>query len=157
VAIAAKTAGYFNTPQPEPARKVDIKVLAAARNVFAGDMLDASWVTVRSLRQDELEHYRKYKDDYLPAVQQAASLRVAAKNMPADQPILKEHFKDMAKPEPLTTRLLSNMRAVNVALTKDHSAGGLIQVGEWVDVLFTSQVDSPQGSTVRTACIAPKV
>jgi hypothetical protein len=50
------------------------------------------------------------------------------------------------------------MRAMSVSVEKDNSGGGMIQVGDWVDVLLTSNITSSQGKTItRTATLAPKV
>src|SRR5436190_18865095 len=79
VAIAARMSGYFNPPQkpPEPvAKKQEVMVLTAGRNMFAGDLIDASTVRVRAMRPEELEHYKQYKDAYLPPIPSAAALRV---------------------------------------------------------------------------------
>src|SRR5262249_61912271 len=65
--------------------------------------------------------------------------------------------QEMTKPEPLSQRLLPSMRAVNLSLTKEHSGGGLIQVGEWVDVVLTSSVESDGAASTRTATIAHNV
>jgi Flp pilus assembly protein CpaB len=160
VASFAKFTGFFNqTPAPAPppaAKKQEIQVLVAARNLFAGDMIDSNGVKVRQLRAEELDGYQKTKDQYLPPVVQAAVLRVAVKNIYADQPILKESLKDMVKPEPLNKRLLPEMRAINLSVPKDRSAGGQIQLGEWVDVFLTSELDIDHRKSVRTACIVPK-
>jgi Flp pilus assembly protein CpaB len=160
VAIAAKLGGYFSTPPPvePPAKRPDIMILAAAHNLFAGDLIDVSGVRVRALKPEEFAHYDKNRDQYLPALQSAAALRITRRNIYADEPILKECLQEMARPEALHSRLLPQMRAVNLSLTKEHSAGGLIQVGDWVDVFLTSKIDNAQeATTTRTACIIPKV
>lgn len=160
-AAAIKVSGVFNKPpEPQPAAKrPDVPVLVAARNIFAGDLIDTTWVTTRPLRPEELEQYEKNKDQYLPSLPAATYLRVAAKNIEADRPIRREMLQDMAKPESLSHRLLPQMRAVNVAVLKDHAGGGLIQPGEWVDVLLTSQVDSGEHTPIstHTACIAHRL
>jgi Flp pilus assembly protein CpaB len=157
VAVAAKLTGYFTQPTVAAEKKADIQVLVAARNLFAGDVIDPNGTRVRSLTAGELEHYQKYKDQYLPAVASAAFLRVPNKNIEADRPILRGDLEEMVKPKPLNTRLLPDMRAANLSLTKDQSAGGLIQVGEWVDVLLTSRIDGPGGHSTRTANLIPRV
>jgi Flp pilus assembly protein CpaB len=155
VAVTAKLTGYF-TQEPAP-KQADIQILVAARNLFAGDVIDTTGVRVRSLLPTEMEMYQKYKDQFLPAIVNAANLRVPTRNIEADQPILRSYLKDMSKPEPLNARLLPDMRAINLSLSKDHSAGGLVQVGDWVDVLLTSKVDGHGSSSTRTACLIPRV
>jgi Flp pilus assembly protein CpaB len=161
VAVAARMSGYFSPPQkaaPEPvAKKPEILVLVASRNLFAGDLVNSSDVRVRPLKTEEAEHYQQYKEQYVPPVLAATSLRVTSKNIEADQPILRGSLKDMVKPEALNARMLPRMRATSLSLSKERSAGGLIQIGEWVDVLFTTKIERPGFSTVRTACVVPHV
>jgi Flp pilus assembly protein CpaB len=157
VAVVAKLTGYFTRQDPVAEKKAEVQILVASRNLFAGDLIDTNGVRVRSLTAGEFEHYQKYKDQYLPAVVSAAFLRVPIKNIEADRPILRADLEEMAKPKPLHTRLLPDMRAINLSLTKDQSAGGLVQVGEWVDVLLTSRVDGHGTTTTRTANLIPRV
>ncbi len=159
VTVAAKLAGIFQAaPAQEPVKMPEIQILAAAHNIFAGDMIDANGVRVRALKAEELPHYQKHKAEYLPPVVQAGALRVTARNILADEPILASSLKELAKPEALHRHLLPNMRAVNLSLLKERSAGGLIQVGDWVDVLLTTTIESTKGKpATRTACVAPKV
>lgn len=157
VAVAAKVGGLFSRPT-EAARRPETQVLVAGRNLFAGDTIDATGVRVRALKEGEAEAYSKNKDHYLPPVQAAAALRVAKTNIEADTPITRDMLKEMAKPQPINERLLPDMRAVNLTLSKERSAGGLVQVGEWVEVLLTSQIDGGDSlKTTRTAVVAPKV
>lgn len=156
VAVAARVSGFFQAPvavaQPE------IKVLVAAKNLFKGDVIDSTGIQVRTLRPEEIAVYQKNKASYLPPVATAAQLRIAKNDILADQPITKDNLEPLVKPEPLNTRLMKDMRAVSVSLTKDQSAGGMISVGEWVDVLLTSSIEDPSGrKTVRTAPIASAV
>jgi Flp pilus assembly protein CpaB len=160
VAVAVKMSGYFaKAPEPAAAAKVEVPVLVAGRNIFAGDVIDTSYVGTRNMRPDELKEYEKNKDVFLPPVPAAAAMRVATKNIEADKPIRRDMLQELAKPDPLSTRLLPGMRAVNVATNKDHSAGGLIAPGEWADVLLTTAVDDGTGAapTMRTAAVAHKV
>ena len=160
VAVAARVSGFFTptkTVEPVP-KKQEILVLAAGRNLFADDLIDSNSVRVRALKPEEMEAYQNSKDNFLPPLPAAVYLRIAARNIEADQLILRSSLKDMVKPEALNVRLLPQMRAVSLSLTKERSAGGLIQVGEWVDVVLTTQIDNQQGhKTVRTACIVPRV
>jgi Flp pilus assembly protein CpaB len=153
--VGARYAGYLG--KAEPAKK-EVQVLVAARNIFPGDVIESTWVKARALRSEELAHYEANKQQYLPPVQTAAALRVPKRGIEADSPILREDLQEMAKPEALHTRLLPNMRAVNISVPKDQSAGGLIQVGEWVDVYMTTSISNDSGAeTTRTAPIANKL
>ena len=148
----------FKPPVAE-VKVVTPSVLVAGRNIFAGDLIQPAWVKVRPMRPEEEASYAKTKDLLLPPVAEAVYLRVALANLRADEPILKDHLQEFAKPESLSKRLLPNARAVGVAVSKDRCAGGLIQVGEWVDVLLTSVIDHGEGSPVatQTAVICPRV
>ncbi|MFO0879668.1 MAG: Flp pilus assembly protein CpaB [Gemmataceae bacterium] len=152
--VGARYMGYLG--KQEPPRK-EIQVLVAARNLFANDVIETTWVKARALRAEEIAHYEANKQQYLPPVPGAASLRIPKRSIEADTPILREDLKEMAKPEPLAMRLLPNMRAVNLTLPKDQSAGGLIQVGEWVDVYMTTTINSDGQETTRTAPIANRL
>ena len=107
---------------------------------------------------DEIKDYEQNKDKYLPPVPNAAVMRIAAANIEADKPILREHLIALSdtKPGPISSALLPNMRAVNLSVPKEQSVGGMIQVGEWVDVLFTTQITVSGATTTRTAAIAHK-
>ncbi|MFQ3651552.1 MAG: Flp pilus assembly protein CpaB [Gemmataceae bacterium] len=152
--VATRSAGWFNKADAPKEKEKEIQVLAAARNLFPGDLIDASYVKVRPLRPEEREDYEKNKASYLPAVTTAVTLRVAKNPIEADAPIRREDLKEMVKPDPLHQRLLPNMRAVNISVQKDQSAGGLIQEGEWVDVYLTSNITANGQETTRTATLA---
>jgi Flp pilus assembly protein CpaB len=156
-AVAAKAFGLFTRqPPPLPPKQEEIQVLVPAHNLFEGFTVQPADVKTRPLRPDELSQYKQHKDDYLPPVPAAAALRVVKKNLEADQPLLREHLQDLALATPINQRLLPNMRAVNIAVKKELCAGGLIQVGDWVDVHLTTVVGMGDGETssTRTASLA---
>lgn len=158
IAVSLKFAGYFNPRVADAARPSQEQVLVAARNVFAGDMIDASAIRVRNMKPAESVAYKKDPEHFLPAVPAAAVLRVAKQNIEADKPIKYEQLTEFVKPVPLNERLLPDHRAVDIVLPKERSAGGLIQVGEWVDVYMTSIIQGGEGGgSTRTAAIAPRV
>jgi len=152
--VAARYAGWLGKVEPPAPKKEEVQILVAARNLFPGDVIDSAWVKTRALKPEEKKDYDERKQEFLPATPAAAALRVASKAIEADAPILRKDLKEMVKPEPLHQRLLPNMRAVNVSIPKDQSAGGLIQVGEWVDVYLTSAVSVNGQETTRTAPVA---
>ena len=94
---------------------------------------------------------------HLPAVASAVALRVVKKHVLADQPILKSTLQEMALADPIHERLGPQMRAVNVAVGKDQSAGGLIQPGDYVDVLLTSSIEWGDRKTTQTVSLARNV
>jgi Flp pilus assembly protein CpaB len=156
-AVAAKAMGLFNrSAPPPPPPKEEIQVLVPTHNLFEGFTIQAADVKTRPLRADEMTYYKDHKDDYLPPVPQAAVFRVARKNIEAESPLFKQDLHDLTLAEPINQRLLPNMRALNVAVNKDFCAGGLIQVGDWVDVHLTSKVETAEGenSATHTANLA---
>jgi Flp pilus assembly protein CpaB len=159
VVAAAKYSGFFAPHEtPPPPKPEPIMVLVAKKNLFEGMTVVADDVRVRALKADELDAYNSHKADYLPPLTAAAALRILAKSVEADRPLTRDLFKDQTIPDPLDSRLDPGTRAVNVAVTKNRSAGGLIQVGERVDVFLTADItqgdDTTKGSTTQTACIA---
>ena len=149
-AVAAKAMGLFNRPPPAAPPKEEIQVLVPTHNLFEGFTIQAADVKTRPLRADEMSYYKDHKDDYLPPVPQAAVFRVARKNVEAETPLMKQDLHDLALAEPINQRLLPNMRALNVAVNKDFCAGGLIQVGDWVDVHLTSTVATADDESKAT-------
>ncbi len=153
----AKYGGWFDRPQP-PAevKQPPIKVLVAGENLFEGMAVTANQVRVRELRADELAHYQKNRDKFLPAVQNAAHMRIASRHVEADTPLMREHFLDQELPDGLSSSIPMHMRAINVQIPRERCSGGLLRVGEYVDVFLTSQVvgneDNP--ATLQTACLA---
>lgn len=164
VAVLVKASGLLNPPapavvQPAPPPPPPPTVLAAAHNIYSGDTIRPGDVRLRPLRPDEIAHYETNRDKYVAPVLDAANYRFPNRNIAADQPILKADLKELEKPEPLASRLLPGMRAVDVSITKDNSAGGLIGVGDWVDVYLSSDVgrsDAP-GKSMHTALLAQSV
>jgi len=157
VAVWAKMSGYFSRSVDTPvAKRPEPQVLVAARNLFAGDTIESAAVRVRPMTESEIKYFHDHQQQLLPPLPAAAQLRVTAKNIETDTPITRDLLKDFAKPTALNERLLPDMRAMNLTLSKDRSAGGLIQVGEWVEVYLTSNIESENTKTTRTAVIAPK-
>lgn len=158
VAAGGKYAGWFTQPDAAP-EATPIQVLAARQTIFKGNMINSNQVAARALSPSEVEDYKKDPKKYLPPTTGAVSLRIAARDITANEVLTVDDLAPMEKPEPLHTRLLSNMRGVNVAVTKDRSVGGLIQVGEWVDVHLTTTIQAPGSDEeiTRTAPVATGV
>jgi Flp pilus assembly protein CpaB len=168
VAVALKSLGLL-TPQtiavptqappppppviaPPPPRPT---LLVAAKNLFVGDTIRPGDVMIRPIRQDELEDYEKNKSQYILPILNSVSYRFMAVDIAADTPLKKSALKELAKPEALHARLVPGMRAVNVSIPKTGSAGGLIQVGDWVDLYVTTEVGrtDQQGRTMQTGVL----
>lgn len=156
LAVAVGWRFYNARKVVEAPPRLETQILVASKNIFAGDMIDATGVRVRAVKPGESNHYEHNKQDYLPPVPAAAALRIAKVNIEADTPITRDLLKEMVKPALLNERLLPEMRATNLSLTKEHSAGGNIVVGEWVDVLLTSTISGGDGiTTTKTATLVP--
>lgn len=156
-AIVAKQLGFFSTQPRVQTNNEPIKVLVASSNLFEGNVLNTKMVKVRNLRPDELAHYQSNKEKYLPAIVEAASLRVPNRNIAADSPILVTDLQDLAFAEGLTSRLGKDMRAVNVDVPRLRAAGGMIKTGDRVDILLTTSIcadDSCKKPITQTAYIA---
>jgi Flp pilus assembly protein CpaB len=153
----AKYAGIFDKNEVKsPAPAPPVKILVASQNIFEGMAVTSTQVKVRELTSDEKTHYDKNKEKYLPALVAAAHMRVAAQSIQADTPLMKEHFQTQELPEEVSARMNRYMRALNVAIPKERCNGGLLRVGEYVDVFITSQiVGAPDTEpTIQTACLA---
>jgi Flp pilus assembly protein CpaB len=152
----AKYAGVFDRVETKPDVKVPIKVLVAAENLFEGITITGAQVRVRDLRPDEEDAYKRNKEKYLPALVAAAHMRIAARSIEADTPLLKEHFQDQSLPDEVSARMNRFMRAVTVALPKERCSGGLLRVGEYVDVLLTCQIAGGKDTDpiIQTAYLA---
>jgi Flp pilus assembly protein CpaB len=160
VAVGVKASGLLSPGEPKKEPPPPL-VLVAAVNIFEGNCLQAADVKLRPARSgEELDGLRK--GDFLPATPQAAVRRFAKVSIPADSPIKKDYLEDLSAPPDLRNRLSKGMRAVNTAIPKEHCDGGMIQVGDWVDVSLTTTVDAPDGgknpsTATRSAIIARNV
>lgn len=139
-AVAAKASGIFNRAEAKK-EPPPVMVLAAAGNIFEGNMIQPADVRVRPATMQEVEQLRR--GELLPPMVQAAVKRFAKLSIPADSPIRKDYLEDLAAPTELRARVAPGMRAVNMAIPKHHAAGGLINVGDWVDVQLMAAIDSP--------------
>jgi Flp pilus assembly protein CpaB len=115
-------------------------VLVAKTSVYEGMTATPSEVIVREATAAERAELKANPTKYLPPTVEAATLRVAARHIFVGELLQKEHFLDPAIPDSPTKRLEPGMRSVNVVLPKERAAGGLIRVGEYVDVFFTTAI-----------------
>lgn len=139
-AVAAKATGLFNKAEAKK-EPPPIMVLAAASNIFEGNMIQPTDVRTRPATPQEIEQLRR--GELLPPMVQAATKRFAKISIPTDSAIRKDFLEDLAAPAELRARVAPGMRAVNMAIPKHHAAGGLINVGDWVDVQLMAAIDSP--------------
>ncbi len=145
-AAGAKYAGLFDkkapaTEQPPP----PYKILVAKLNLFEDMTVTTDQVMVRDLSPEDQEYMQnkfgsKWKDKLMPALTTAAHMRVARHHIPADRPLFRDDFIDQNLPDELSKRLEPNTRAVNVEVIKQRAAGGTLRVGEYADVLLTTEI-----------------
>lgn len=139
-AVAAKATGVFNPAEPKK-EPPPIMVLAAANNIFEGNMIQAADVRTRPATPQEVDQLRR--GELLPPMVTAATKRFAKMSIPTDAAIRKDYLEDLAPPTELRARVAPGLRAVNLAIPKHHAAGGLINVGDWVDVQLMAAIESP--------------
>lgn len=159
--VAIRSLGLLGTPtvpllQPMGAPPPPLEfVLVGLRPLYAGDPIMPGNIGARPLLPYEVEEYNKHRDEYLPGVPAGAYYRFVKQDIPGNQPLKKSDLEDIHRPEPIHTRLLPGSRAVNIEVSKNHSSGGLIQRGDWVDVYLNTTVartDNPN-SLRRTGLV----
>src|SRR5262245_40696212 len=143
-AAAAKAFGLFDkkpSPPPEPPPP-PVKVLVAKVNLFEAMTVPPNEVMVREASEEERKAKlgANWSEKLMPALVTAAHLRVTRRHILADQPLLRDDFADPTLPDEVSKRLEPNTRAVNVSVSKDKSGGGVLRVGEHVDVLLTTEI-----------------
>jgi Flp pilus assembly protein CpaB len=158
VAIFVKNIGLL-FPQPAaavPPPPPEVRVVAAAKTLFKGDVVLPGDVGTRVASAAEVAAMKEKPGLFLPATPDAVNFRFLAQNVEANTPITREMLDAPRKPDALNTRLPAGTKAVSVAVAKERSAGGLIQLGDWVDVYITTVVgrSDSKSQTPRTALIA---
>ena len=161
VAAAARYAGLFDKAPDRPLetgvqqKPAPIRVLVAAQNLYPEIHVLSGQVTVRELRDTEQDFYKANKSKLLPALPSAAHLRMPKKNIVPDTILTNDLFEDPAIPPPPGKGLPVDQRLVNVAVSKQKSAGGVLRVGDIVDVLLTARVSvAGKGDSLSTAVVA---
>lgn len=155
---AARYAGVFDSTTPPAVKEEPIKVLVAKNNLFAGTTITANDVEIRDLLPDEKSKYEQMKSRLAPPLYQWANFRVPARNIDANSLLSVEDFQDLEMAKSMPDRIGPGMKAVQVALPKERAAGGLLRVGEYVDVVATATISIPTSDgevpVTRTAVIA---
>jgi Flp pilus assembly protein CpaB len=164
VLVGAKYTGMFDAaPAPVEAKKNQKPplVLVATRNLVRGIAAMPGDAKLRPLNETERAFYEKNSSKLLAAVPRAADYRVLARSVAAGQLLMEEHFEPYTIPESLSSRLDPGMRSVSLSLPTSQAAGGLLRVGERVDVLLTAKVQQnpckdcqPMAPFTATAVIA---
>lgn len=133
-----------------------ILVLVSNTDLYKGVAITANDVRVRELHPGEKELYEQNRGNFMPPFVSAAHLRVPTDKIRADVPLLRKNFVE-EQPEPLSRRLDPDMRGVTVRVPKERCAGGLIQLGEYVDVWLNTRINdavNPNRSYTKNALLA---
>jgi Flp pilus assembly protein CpaB len=129
-------------PTPTPPKPEPVMVLVAKTNIFENMTVTPLEVMVREATAEERSRRESSPGNYLAASVEAATLRIAARHIFVGEMLKKDDFLDPSIPDPPSKRLGPGMRSVNVVLPKDRAAGGLIRIGENVDVFLTTAICS---------------
>jgi Flp pilus assembly protein CpaB len=160
-AAAAKAFGLFDKKpeQPPPPPPPPYKILVAKINLFEDMTVMSDQVMIREIAAEEQKQLEtrfgeRWKERLMPPLVTAAHLRTPRRNILADQPLFRDDFSEQTLPDEVSKRLEPNTRAVNVAVTKERSGGGVLRTGEYADVLLTTEIGYGDAKELRTACIA---
>jgi Flp pilus assembly protein CpaB len=147
---------FFSQPRNDAVPVAPVarpKVLVARFNMFEGlAVARVDEVEVREVTDDEMEDYLRNKHQYMPPMREAAVFRVLARNVAANEPLLKEYFQDLIQPDPIT---ISVTVPVELSVSRDRNAG-VFRPNDLVDVLLTVELCAdPDCETTKTALIVP--
>ena len=107
VVFGVKSAGLFDRKLPEKVNNDLPKILVSFDNLFEGLVTTTNSVMIRTVDPSELDHYIKNRHKYMPAMIQAANNRILARNVVANEPLLKEHFQDHVMPASVGERKIN--------------------------------------------------
>lgn len=155
VVVGVRSAGIFTKTPPAVQKQETPHILAAKRTLFEGITTTADDVFVRPMTPEELQLWTANKNKFLPAYPEVVGLRTLARNVEANQPLLKEHFQDIGLPGSFDTMLAPGMVAINVQIPKDLAAGGIIRRGDRVDVFLNTTICSDANCSVPFSATAP--
>src|SRR5262249_31105528 len=127
----------------------------AKNNIFEGTTAMITDVVVRKATPAEAKRVKDEGDKLLPPSVEAADLRIAARNIAVGELLTKDAFLEQSIPDPVSLRLSPGMRSVTLVLPRDRAAGGLIRVGEFVDVTLTTTICTDPKCTASRNATAP--
>lgn len=152
VVFGVKSSGLFSRPVVVATNPDRPKVLVFRSGSFEGLASMSTDVIVRPVDDTEMDQYMKNKHKYMPPIPEAVNFRILARNVYSNEPLLKEHFKDLGLPESFGGLLGPGMRAVNLKLPREDAGGGPLRKGDLVDVLLTTSIcTDPSCQYPRTA------
>src|SRR5262245_5201397 len=120
VVFGVKSAGLFNTKPPEKIVEERPKILVAKTNLFQDmTVTRPDEIMVRAVEPSEMDNYLKNKHKYMPPLPEAAYWRILSRNVPANEPLLKDSFQDLIIPGSFGEQLQPNMKAVNLQMRRE--------------------------------------
>jgi len=155
--VGIRMSGILDRTTPPEKVEPPFLVLVAKQNMFPDIMATTQDVGVRPATAAEIVELRSRNltDKLMPPYPAAANLRIAARSIGVDEILFKDHFQEQAIPEGLSARVDKGMRVVNLVLPPDRASGGLLRVGEYVDVLLTTSICADPKCTVSRTATAP--
>ena len=126
-------------PPPTPPQPVFPDVVVLTRNLFTADAINPPDVRKRPMTANEFVDYQKDFKSYLTDVS-VANYRKLSHDVEADRPLRSSDLTTQVKPPSIHERLLPGTVAVPLYVPRENSGGGLIQVGDWVDVYLNTDI-----------------
>jgi len=152
--VGIRVSGILDkTPLAPDKVEPPIMVLVAKRNLYEGTASTSTDVGVRPASKAEIEN-ALLRGPLMPPSPEAAHLRIPSRSIAVDEILCRDDFSKQVVPDSVTSpsRMDPGMRSVNLVLPKDRAAGGLLRVGEYVDVYFTTMICAdPKCSSARMA------
>lgn len=155
VVFGVKSAGLFSRTTVAPPAPDRPRVLVPRSTMFEGLTYQASDVMVRVVDDSELDQYMKNKHKYMPALPEAVNFRTMARNVGSNEPLLRDHFKDIGLPGSFGELLEPGQRAVNLQIPRERAGGGVIRKNDYVDVLLTTSICSDPSCIQSKTATAP--
>src|SRR6476660_3530777 len=99
VVFGVKSAGLFDKKTPEKIVEERPRILVAKMNLFQDMTISRpDEVMFRPVEPSEMDNYLKNKHKSMPAIPEAAYWRILARNVQANEPLLKDSFQDHILP-----------------------------------------------------------
>jgi Flp pilus assembly protein CpaB len=144
-------------PKPPPSYQVTV-MASNLRDKMVIQPSQVKTITLSEPDYNKLINNPKYKGRQMLRGQQPV-FRTTKTPLQAEEPVFDDQLEPFAYTAALSTRIAPGMRAVNLRLAPEHCDGGLIRVGDRVDVLCTMTNANPvlAGGSTATAPIAKNV
>jgi len=151
VMVLARATNWFGFARPAQAAQPGPEelVLVAARNIHKGKCITAEDLAVRPARPEEVRERARLlqqdpKNAYAPAYIPYAVGRIAEQPIDAGSIIRRGMLRDLSYyNDQLNERITPGFRTVTLMVPLNEVAGGLIEVGDYVDVHLKSVIEPP--------------